>query len=998
MNDLTTLKLDDDLDRRRHARALAERIDGDVRFERHDRMLYSTDASLYQVEPIGVVIPRSTADVEAVVEYCRDHGMPILPRGGGTSLAGQCVNRAVVIDFSVHCRNLLDVDLDARTCRVQPGIVLDELNEQLDERTDGALWFGPDVATARHANIGGMIGNNSAGAHSILYGRTVEHIVGLDVLTAAGERLSFTKGASKTSDRIRALTQQLANIIVPAASLIRERFPKTRRRVDGYNLDLFLDQLEASRPGAFDAVNLAHLICGSEGTLAVTTEATLNLVDRPKRKGLAVVGFESLDAAMDAVNPLIETGPSAIELLDDTIINLARTNLEYSRYVDLLPTPESGVVRAVLYVEYFGDSEEELRERMRAVAGTLPGAPVELHTDAASMLNAWKLRKAGEPLLHAVPGARKPLTFVEDTAVDPKRLPEFVKDFRAIVEKQDTFAAFYAHASVGCLHIRPMLSLRDPGDLERMQTIAEEVTDLVRQYGGALSGEHGDGRVRSPFLERFFGPELMDVFRRVKGVFDPDNRLNPGNIVEPHPMAQHFRTNPEGRPVAVPEIDTFFDYSEEAGFDHAVELCNGSGVCRKKAGGTMCPSYKATLDERHSTRGRGNALRLAITGQLNETFAPEWNDDETLETLRLCLSCKGCKTECPSNVDIGKYKAEYLAQSYRADGGPPLQARAFGSVRRLNRLGSRFAPLSNFIANLGPVRRLTGRMLKLAPQRTLPAFSRSLERDLPHRSSASYDGLDADAPVVILYADCFTTWNDAHIGRATVESLNAFGYRVRMPKVHCCGRAPISTGLLDQARDGARRSFQALKRAVKETDAVAIVVCEPSCLSAIKDEWRVLNIGDAEEVDAIAKLAALPEQFLDQHWTDHPRRPEFTSRDDAVILHGHCHQKALWGADSSASLLRRVCHDAGGEVQVLDTGCCGMAGSFGYTADRYDLSMRIGELDLFPQLRESPAAAVVVAPGTSCRHQIADGVEREAIHPMQYVRDRLQSPSSKSAD
>ncbi len=979
----TPLRLAPDIDRARHARALSDLLDGEVRFDRHDRMLYATDASLYQVEPIGVVIPVSTEDVARTVSYCAEHKLPVLPRGGGTSLAGQCVNHAVVIDFSVHCRNLLDVDIENRRCRIEPGIVLDELNEQLNVATNGALWFGPDVATARHANVGGMIGNNSAGAHSILYGRTVEHILGLDVLLADGTPWHFCEGASRSDPDIRNLTQRLADIILPAAPLIRERFPKTRRRVDGYNLDLFLDQLEASRPGTFDKVNLAHLIVGAEGTLAVTTGATLNLVDRPKHKGLAVVGFASLDDAMDALQPLLSTGPSAIELLDDTLINLARTNIEHSRYVDLLPQPKSSPVKAVHYVEYFGATPDEVREKLGQVAAVLPGAPVNTYTDAAAMLGAWKLRKAGEPLLHAIPGARKPITFVEDTAVDPARLPEFVKDFRHIVERHGTFAAYFAHASVGCLHIRPMLALRDPEDIKHMQGIAEEITDLVRSYEGALSGEHGDGRVRSPLLERFYGPELMDVFRQVKHVLDPENRLNPGNIIEPLAITDHFRINPSGTPVHIEDVDTYFDYTAEAGFDHAVELCNGSGVCRKKTGGTMCPSYQATLDERHSTRGRGNALRLAISGQLDDSFKPQWNDPETMATLNLCLSCKGCKTECPSNVDISKYKAEYLAQSWKAAGGPPLQARVFGNVRRLNQLGAIAAPLANFINGLGPVRAAMQKRLDLAPQRAIPTFAKSLYR----RRRRAHASLPRTAPVVILYADCFTTWNDPHIGEATIRAFNAFGYRVIMPRVNCCGRAPISTGLLSEARRHANASATALHTALRRHDAAAIVACEPSCLSAIKDEWRTLKLDGDIDLASIAEKSFLPEDFLERHWDDHPSRPEFKTVRKTLHVHGHCHQKALWGADTTAALLRRV---AGPErVNLLDTGCCGMAGSFGYTADRYDLSMQIGELTLFPALREAADDDIVIAPGTSCRHQIHDGVQRTALHPMEWLAGQL---------
>ncbi|TVQ31274.1 MAG: FAD-binding oxidoreductase [Phycisphaeraceae bacterium] len=981
-------------ERERIARDLASAVEGEVRFGLHDRLLYSTDASLYQVEPLGVVIPASIEDVERAVRFCAERRLPILPRGGGTSLAGQCVNRAVVIDFSAHCRSVGEVDVPGHRVRVEPGVTLDELNEEIARRSEqgGRLFFGPDVATARHANIGGMVGNNSAGARSILYGRTVEKLLGLDVLVtderAEPHRLRLERGAAKHDERIAELTRRVADVVRRNADIIRERFPKTRRRVNGYNLDLILDQLEA---GGEENINLAHLVCGSEGTLAITLGAELELSPVPAAKGLAVVGFASLEDAISAVCPILTTEPSAVELLDDMVIDLARANAETRRHVSLLPAPQDGPVKAVLYVEYFAERDaSELEERFEKLRALLPGAPMHAHTNPSDMASAWKLRKAGEPLLHGVPGRRKPLTFIEDTAVDPSKLSDFVRDFRAMVDRHGTTAAFYAHASVGCLHIRPLLDPRDPKDAESLVSIAEEATDLVKRYGGALSGEHGDGRVRSPLLERFYGPELMQAFREIKQIFDPLNLMNPGDIVGAGPVSeilQRTRINPEpapDRPAKIPDVETYYDYGDQHGFEGAVEMCNGAGVCRKKQGGTMCPSYMGTLDERHSTRGRGNALRLAISGQLDahKPGEPAWNDAETMRTLDLCLSCKACKSECPSNVDIARLKAEYTAQRYKSGVRPPLSSRIFGRVRTLNRLGAIAPGLFNFMQELAPSRMIASKLLGVAPQRKLPRFSRSLY-SIRRRGKSAAKG----ARRVALFGDCFSAYGESRIGAAAVDVLESLGYEVVLPRTGCCARPMMSLGLLDDAIRMADRTIEALRSVIDDDSVEAILVIEPSCLSAFKDDYLQLKLRTPMDVRRkLSDKSSLVEHFIEAHWDEHPRscriEPSRAMQDDAsVIFHGHCHQKALWGDETSAALLRRL---VGPErVQTLDAGCCGMAGSFGYVRSHYDLSMKIGELSLFPAVRAGKAHDVIVAPGTSCRHQVADGTGRRAMHPIE---------------
>jgi len=1027
-----------DFDERRRSRIAAdlrEMIEGEVRFTKHERLLHATDASFYQVEPIGVVVPRSMTDVERVVQYCSEHRLPILPRGGGTSLAGQAVNIAVMIDFAPHCREVLEIDSRRRRARIEPGVVLAQLNQTLAPH---GLMFGPDVATATHANLGGMIGNNSSGAHSVRYGRTVDHLIAMDVLLADGTRLTLDEGAAERDERVRNLTQRVADIVLPIADEIDQRYPRILRHVDGYNLDLLLEQLRQSTPGTFDRVNLAHLFCGSEGTLGVTLGATINLVKAPKVKGLAIAGFDTVDEALAAVRDILETNPAAVELLDDVVLGLAAQNTECRRYLAHMPRRADGrQSSAVLYVEYFTDDDDELRDCFGALERVLPNHPMRRFTDPGAMAEAWRLRAAGEPLLHGLPGRRKPQTFVEDAAVDPAVLPEFIRDFRALIERHGTTAAYYAHASVGCLHVRPLINLRDESDLATMPAMAEELCDLVRGYGGALSGEHGDGRLRSHLLRRFYGDEICDAFDKVKAVFDPSHLMNPGNIVGAPAMTEHLRTRPQpDAPARVPTVETYYRYEREHDLAGAVEMCNGAGVCRKMSGGTMCPSYRALRDERHATRGRANALRLAITGQFSiDGETPAWNDPDTLETLDLCLSCKACKSECPSNVDLAKLKAEYLAHRYNVTGRVPLATRVFANVRAFNRIGSMVAPVANALNRFPLSRMAANRALGLHPRRTLPRFEKSLYRWFASRTregdSLSLEGegegggesLNREQPVtsthdppprplperegetstertarpcIVLFPDCFTVYNEPAIGRAAVQVLEALGYCVILPRIGCCGRSMISLGLLDRALRVCAQTARELIGIVDEHDAMAIVGCEPSCVSAITDDWPDLKLDvDRAAVDHLASMTMLIEDFIARDWDNHPAGIARPHRPDGppVLLHGHCHQKALTGLASSGTLLSDM---LGERFSTIDSGCCGMAGAFGYTRDHYNLSMQIGELSVFPPLRDKPDA-IVLAPGTSCRHQIHDALGRQALHPIELIRTLIASEPQEAS-
>jgi len=960
---------------------------GELRFDSHNRQLYATDASLYQVTPLGAVIPRDVSVVPSIVTYCASTHTALLPRGGGTSLAGQCTGRAVVLDLSPNCRRILEINPTARTCTVEPGISIDELNRALDA-SKTQLFFAPDPATIAQASIGGCIGNNAAGARSIRYGRTSENLEAVEVVLSTGERIWIEAGAGRKSQVALRLAEQVAEVVRQHADEIRVRFPNLIRRNAGYGLDLILKQLDGGiEPADLD---LSGLICGSEGTLAVVVGARLKLNPVPRQRGLAVLSFDSVDAAIDAVVPILATKPSAVELLDDVVLRAAMGNAECRPYVDMLPTVDGKSPLGVLYVEYqIEDDHHTLDDFFASLNAVLPHASIATFVDLPAMNRAWTLRRASEALLHGLPGAAKPVTFVEDNSVPVERLRGFVAEFKDIVTRHGTEAAYYAHASVGVLHVRPMVDLHSAAGRETMVKIAVEVADLAKRCGGVMSGEHGDGRARGPLLAEFYGPTIIKAFKQIKTIFDPANILNPGNIVDAGPVrsiAENLRVDSADPQIVPNEIDTYFTYPTEEGFAGAVEMCNGAGFCRKTAGGTMCPSYRATLDERHSTRGRANAMRNAITGQsidAKSTHTPQWTDAAVKETLDLCLSCKACKTECPSNVDIAQLKAEYSAQGHRQRGGPPLAARVFGHVRSLNKLGSIAPGLANWFNSLGPVRAMIGKTLGLSPKRSLPPFAPSLYRWFKKRRPRPTTGAR-----VVVWADCFATYNEPNIGKAAIEVLEQLGYSVLLPKVGCCGRPMISNGLLDDAIQSADQTLDALKDVIADDSIEAVIFLEPSCLSAITDEWLKLNLRTDPVIRRrLAKKAILLEQFVESRWDKHPVQPairaEWKSAARPMVLHGHCHQKALGGLATTVSAINRL---GGGKLDVLDSGCCGMAGAFGYTADRYELSMKIGELSVFPPVRTAEKDAIIIAAGTSCRHQIKDGTGRQSLHPAEVLK------------
>jgi FAD/FMN-containing dehydrogenase/Fe-S oxidoreductase len=900
--------------------------------------------------------------------------VPITARGGGTSLSGQSIGPGIVLDCSRYLNQVLDIDPVARVARIQPGVVLDQLNRAVAPHD---LLFGPDVATATRANLGGMIGNNSAGARSIVYGKTSDHVRRLQVILADGSRADFgpltpeewQKRAEQPS-RIGELYRGVLQTVRDNADEIRARFPRIIRRVSGYSLD----QLAEGLSGA--SVGLHRLVIGSEGTLALVTEAEVGLLPRPKVRGLLVPHFASLAAAMDALAACLEFGPSAVELLDKLFLDLARENLSLRDTMAFV----QGRPEALLMVEFTDDDPRQVADRVEKLAKRLDGVAgvtaVVPALDPGIRDRLWALRTAGMPLLYGMAGDRKPVTFVEDPAVDPARLPEFCARFRELLRRHGTDGAFYGHASVGCLHIRPLLNLKDRGDVALMRTIASDVADLVLEFGGSLSGEHGDGLVRSEWNRKMFGPVVYGAFCRIKHIFDPQNLLNPGKVVAAAPMTENLRYPPGYAPYEPP---TVFDYRKQEGFVRAVEMCNGAGLCRKLQGGTMCPSFRATRDEKDSTRGRANILRHALAGR---EPLHELRRQEVHEVLDLCLMCKACKSECPSNVDLAKIKAEFLQLYY--DGRPrPLGHHLMACIHVLNRLGAPVAPLVNWLQERRPVRWLLEKLAGIDRRRSLPP----LHRDHFRRWFDRHPPAEARHGTVLLLDDCFTTFNEPEIGRAAVRVLEAAGRRVELAGLTCCGRALISKGFLREARALVTAQLPTLAARLRATGA-PLLGLEPSCLLTLADEWRELVPGPDAEV--VAQAARLADAWLAEE-ARAGRGPKLTPRPGRVLVHGHCHQKALVGVGGTADALRLV---PGLDVTVLDTGCCGMAGSFGFEKGHYDLSVKVAELSLLPALRQEPDTRVA-APGTSCRHQVKDLDGRRAWHPMEFLAEALgpEAPS-----
>ena len=959
-------------------RALKTAIDGEVRFDRVSRALYSTDASVYQIEPLGVVVARNRDDIITTVRLCHEFRCPLTLRGGGTSQAGQAVGGGVILDTSKHVNRLLDVDVERRTARVEPGIVLDELNSRLKPHN---LRFAPDISTASRATLGGMMANNSAGARSVLYGITLHHVLEQQVVFADGSVAHLKDLTPPELDAACAENsihgrgcRTVRDLAAAHAAEIDRRYPKLLRRVAGYNLNEFA---RTDQP-----FNLSRLMVGSEGTLGVVLEATVRLVPLPNAKAVMAIEFAELLEALEAAPLILRHGPSAVEVMDKFILDYTKQNAELQRKRQAFISGDPG---ALLCVEFYAENAAELPPRLRALEADLTshgyGYRYFHALDVTAQAGIWSVREAGLGLSMAMKDDNKSLSFVEDTAVEPARLRDFIDRFLHIVRAHGTSAGVYAHASVGCLHVRPVVNLKTEAGVRTFESMANAVSDLVLEFGGALSGEHGDGLVRSPFMRKMFGPVLYDAFREIKRTFDPHGILNPGKIVDAPPLTANLRY---GAAYRTRTPHTWFDYSAWGGMSGAVEMCSGLGVCRKTLDGTMCPSYMATREEAHSTRGRANTLRLAIAGRLQESGL---GDEGVREVLDLCLECRACKAECPVGVDVARFKSEFLADYWQRH-GTPLRARALGHVHALSRWASRMPSVANALIGSRSVRSLNARLLGLHPDRPLPRWAPRTLRDRWGSESRSFR-LEAEA-TSWLFNDTFTNYFHPEIGLAARDVLRAAGASVALADNICCGRPLISQGLLKEARDLAARNTRILSSLVNPAEAglhdLKIVFLEPSCLSAMREDVPALLRGeDQQQARRIADACVSFEEFIGGRAAGGHPLP-LRSGPARVVLHGHCHQKSMGGVAAATALLAAI---PGAIVADLDAGCCGMAGSFGYAREHFDVSRQIGERRLLPAARTLSQGDVLVAAGTSCRQQVADFTGVRALHPAELLQSLL---------
>lgn len=980
----------------RLAHRLAAETTGEVLFSPADRGRYATDASIYQVMPVGVFVPRTAEDARIALDICRDLKVPIVPRGGGTSQCGQTVGAGLVIDFSKHVRGVLEVDAAARTVTVEPGIVLDHLNAQLKK---SGLWYPVDVSTAAQATLGGMAGNNSCGSRSIAYGNMVHNVLGAQAWTSDGQLHAFgrfddaTGAARAMGERVRALAAALA-------PEIDAHWPKVLRRVGGYNLDVFRNQNE--KPYTRDgSVNLAHLLVGSEGTLALTKSLTLQLSELPRAKVLGVVNFPTFYKAMDSAQHIVKLGSdgtlTAVELVDRTMIELSLQNPAFA------PTVRSALIGepdAVLLVEFAGADRTALLHKLRQLEELMGdlGLPhsVVLMPDEGPQKNLWEVRKAGLNIMMSLKGDGKPVSFIEDCAVPLQNLAEYTDALTQVFRKHGTRGTWYAHASVGTLHVRPILDMRRNGAPE-MRAIAEEASALVRKYKGAYSGEHGDGLCRGEWIRWQFGPKIDQAFREIKQVFDPLGLLSPQRIVDPPRMddTRLMRFPPAYRVIPLqPALDwSAWDVQNDpaterttapgtggdpaGGFAKAVEMCNNNGHCRKFDAGTMCPSYRVTRDEQHLTRGRANTLRLALSGQLG----PDGLASEAVrDALELCVSCKGCKRDCPTGVDMARMKIEFLAADRRKNGWS-FKDRLIARLPEYAGTASRFAGLLNLRNRSGLLAALGEKLLGFSARRSLPEWQSTHFFNSGVRGASREEVLAAAKPVV-LFVDTFNGYFESMNAQAAFEVLQAAGYTVHVASKAkpdgrhlCCGRTYLASGMVDEAKAKARELLDALLPFAER--GIAVVGLEPSCLLSLRDEMTAMGFGAPAQV--LARQSLLFEEFLAreaQAGKLDALRAQLKPLDQPLLVHGHCHQKAFGAVTPVLDVLKLI---PGAQPQLIESSCCGMAGSFGYEAKHHAVSMQMAELSLLPAVRNAPDA-VVVADGTSCRHQIHDGAQRQALH------------------
>ncbi len=964
------------------AKRLASEIEGDVLFDKFSRGRYATDASIYQIEPIGVIVPKTGGDVIAAAQIAREAGVPLLPRGGGTSQSGQTVGRALVIDFTKHLNRIVETDFAAGTAWVEPGIVLDELNRQIKR---SGLFFPVDVSTSSRATIGGMTGNNSCGTRSIRYGIMRDNVEAIDALLADGAQARFEALPAEQMfrnmpDTARDLARDVMALGQREAGHIRGAFPDVSRRVGGYLIDALLP---SEKP-----VNLATLLCGSEGTLAISRRIKIKLSSQPKNRALGVCHFPKFRSAMEAAQHIVKLGPVAVEVVDRTLIELAS---DIAMFRPVMDTYVRGQPDALLLVEFAEDDQaENLRrlDQLDELMGDLglPQSVVKV-ADAAGQSAIWGVRTSGLNIMMSMKSEGKPVSFIEDCAVPLEHLADYTERLTAVFEKHGTRGTWYAHASVGCLHVRPVLNLKLEKDAVTMRAIAEEAFAMVKAYKGSHSGEHGDGLVRSEFHEIMYGRKTVEIFEAVKDRFDPAGLMNPGKIVRAPRMNDRslFRFSPDyGVSAITPALDWSAYPGGASGFQGAVEMCNNNGECRKHVSNVMCPSFRVTGNEADVTRGRANTLRLALSGQLG---ADALASDEMLATMKLCVSCKACRRECPTGVDMAKMKIEVLAAANKRR-ALPWKDKLVAYLPRYAPYARRLSWLMNLRDGVPGLAKLSERLTGLSAKRKLPQWQTGGFKLAPLPASLRGEGQgEGKNREVAIFADTFNSNFEPENLHAAVDVLSALGYRAS--QVHsasgrrvCCGRTFLSAGLVDEARVEAQRFVEAVRPFVER--GVPIIGLEPSCLFTLKDEFLSLLPGEA--TTAIAPLAYLFEDFIAAEADAGRIKGKIAKYQAKVLLHGHCHQKSFNVMPAVTKALGLI---EGLDVELVESSCCGMAGAFGYAADTYETSMAMGELSLLPAVRKAAADTIIAADGFSCRHQIADGSGRQARHVARIMRDAL---------
>jgi FAD/FMN-containing dehydrogenase/Fe-S oxidoreductase len=932
--------------------------------------MYSTDGSIYKIDPLGVVIPRNSDDVISVHEISSKNKTIITPRGGGTSLSGQTVNSGIVVDFSKYMNKIIEVCPEEKWVRAQPGITIDNLNRHLSSY---GLFFTPDPSTSSRANIGGAMGNNSCGAHSILYGKTVDQVLEMEIILSNGSKILCSENSLnelKTKLSLQSfegmIYKSVVDISTRAAPEVKSRYPKILRRIGGYNLDL----IHQSEP-----VNLSKIIVGSEGTLASVSEAKLNLETIPKFKAVSIFHFDNIYKSMEASVEILRENPAAVEHIGHMIIQQARQSLGFSKNLTFL----QGNPTDILVVETNAETKTEILSKLNTLENRIKklnlSYAVTRLLKTSDQQKVWNMRQAGLGLIMNIPGDAKPLPFVEDTAVSPEKLPEYVKRFDEIVKSNGTEAGYYGHASVGCLHIRPVVNVKTKEGIDRMYQIANEVSDLVLEFGGAYSGEHGDGIVRGAWAKKLFGEKLIGHFREIKDTFDPLGIMNPGKIFDTPPMTENLRY---GQKYKTTTFEETFDWTQENGFAGALEKCNGVGACRKVKAGAMCPSYQATLEEEHSTRGRANALRAAISGSLPFN---EFSSERMYKVLDLCLECKSCKSECPSNVDMAKIKYEFL-HNYYLSHKVPLRSKMIANIHKINSLSAGiFSVVFNIIIRSQPVRLLLDYLVGLDKRRKTPrVVSQTFESWFKSRTPNT-TGSRGD---IILFHDTFMNFNHPESGIGATKLLESLGFRVKILNRKCCGRPMISKGLLGDAKTNALTNVELLYKYVEK--GVKIVGCESSCIMAIQDEYPDLLKGN-QMAKEVSQNTFLIQQIISSTADDGLQQIKWTKRKLDIMLHVHCHERALLGTEAAINTLN---YPTGYEAKLIDAGCCGMAGSFGFEKEHYDMSMTIGEDRLFPAIRSAGQDVVVAVTGVSCKQQVEDGTNRKAKYFSEVLSEALE--------